>query len=188
MTKPKKRKIVFSILALLMFLAGLYILVMIYAPKLVTIPILSRQASMQIAPADKQDYIVIPKINLKVAINSGTEAVLQKGAWHRFPERGDPEKGGNFILAAHRFIIGWTPGQTRTNSPFYNINRLSVGDPISVQFNGKMYQYKITKKYSVKPSDVAIEAPSDEAKMTLYSCTFKGSADGRDVIEALPVQ
>jgi LPXTG-site transpeptidase (sortase) family protein len=137
---------------------------------------------------DNRDRIQIAKINLEVPIFTGnSEAVLDKGVWNRWPGRGNPVIGGNYILSAHRFEMGLTPSQTRQKSPFYNIHKLAVGDTLRVFYQGKWYGYKITKKYSVKPTAFYIEAPSDYAKLTLYSCTLNGSADGRDVIEALPI-
>ncbi len=134
---------------------------------------------------DARDRIQIAKINLEVPFFAGTSpALLEKGVWHRYAERGDPKKGGNFILSAHRFTLGNSPSQTKTKSPFYNINKLAIGDQIRVFFHGTWYDYAITKMYDVKPNATEIEAPSDEAKLTLYTCTLKGSADGRTVVEA----
>jgi len=115
---------------------------------------------------------------------------LESGAWHRFPERGNPEIGGNFILSAHRFELGWSPQQTRQKSPFYNINRINQGDTIYIDFKAKRYTYEVKRRYQVSPDALSIEAPSTEAKLTLYSysCTLKGSQDGRDVIEAVIVE
>lgn len=70
---------------------------------------------------------------------------MEQGAWHRYPERGDPETGGNFILSAHRFIMKWTPGATMDSSPFYNVGKLNVGDQFIVDYKGKRYNYEITK-------------------------------------------
>lgn len=50
--------------------------------------------------------------------------------------------------------------------------------------NGRRYQYEITKKYEVKPTQIEIEASSNEAKLTLYTCTLQGENDGREVFEA----
>ena len=70
-------------------------------------------------PELKQNRLYIPKIAVDVAIVTGVTAdTLEGGAWHRKPEQGDPQKGGNFILAAHRFNLGLTPDQTRAKSPF----------------------------------------------------------------------
>lgn len=101
-------------------------------------------------------------------VEGDAEAVLEKGAWHRRPENGNPEKGGNFVLSAHRFQMGFTPGQTNTKSPFYHIDKLKEGDEIHVDYNYKRYAYVITRKYQVDRYAISIEDPSKETKMTLF--------------------
>lgn len=133
---------------------------------------------------DNRNRIQISKIDLEVPFYEGGAAVLDQGAWHRYPERGNPKDGGNFILSAHRFQIGVTSVATKRQSPFYNLEKLEVNDSLRIFYKGQWYDYKVNKKYQVKPNEVAIEAPSSQAKLTLYSCTLKGSADGRIVIEA----
>lgn len=177
------------LLPAILILVGVYMLALVFSPRLASTPLAPlvgvHSVSTKANPKDKQDYIIIPKINLKVAVVTGAnEAALLKGAWHRYPSRGDPVRGGNFILAAHRFLMGWTPQQTRAKSPFYNIDKLAVGDPIVIIFRGQTYNYKITKSYRVKPTEVSIEDPGGPARLTLYSCTLKGSADGRSVLLA----
>jgi sortase A len=132
----------------------------------------------------KDNRLYIPKLKLNLTYASGSRSVLNDHIWHRFPERGDPEQGGNFILAGHRFEIGFTPGETKRKSPFYHINLLKPGDKIYADFNGTRYEYEIVKRFSVAPTQVEIEAESETSKMTLYTCTLKGEKDGREVIEA----
>lgn len=139
-------------------------------------------------PDIKSDRLYVPKIGVDVAIVKGvTDRTLAGGAWHRVPENGDPLSGGNFVLAAHRFHLGYTPQQTRAQSPFYHIDALNNGDQVYVDYNGVRYAYEVTKRYSVAETDVQIEAPSREAKLTLYSCDLRGPAAGREVVEAKPV-
>ncbi len=132
----------------------------------------------------QESQLIIPKIAVNVRIYDGDLSVLNKGIWHRFPERGDPVEGGNFILSGHRFTMGRTPGETRQKSYLYNIDKLKEGDEILVDWQKIRYSYKITKVYQVKPDQTEIEEPSKEAKLTLYTCTLAGSADGRVVVEA----
>lgn len=139
-------------------------------------------------PGTNGDRLYIPQINVDVAIVTGNDSsVLENGAWHRKPENGDPINGGNFILSAHRFVMSYTPQGTAQKSPFYNIGRLAQGDQLYVDYQNQRYKYTISKKYQVAPNATSIEAPSDEPKLTLYSCTLEGSTDGRDVIEATPL-
>lgn len=173
---------------LLLLLAGVYLLIITLAP---AVPPPSQPESMYAGtteqPIETNNRLYIPEISADVAINEGTAAALEKGAWHRKPENGNPEVGGNFVLSAHRFELGLTPQQTRAKSPFYHINKLQAGDKIFVDYNQERYTYEVVKKYKVDRNAVQIEAPSTEPKLTLYSCDLRGEAAGREVIEAKPI-
>lgn len=165
----------------MLLIAGCYLASLTLAPE-----VLNRAPLQPITqqPIAQQDQLIIPKLNLKLPINAGTAAVLEQGMWHRYPERGNPQKGGNFILSGHRFVMGLTPWQTLNSSPLYTIDQLMIGDELYVDWAGKRYAYTVTKRYSVSPQQTSIEAPSSTAKMTLYTCTKSGAADGREVLEA----
>lgn len=131
-----------------------------------------------------ENQIIIPKIGVQVPLKQGNAAVMNENAWHRHPERGNPKVGGNFIVSAHRFNLGWTPQHTKAKSPFYHIDKLLPGDEIIVDFDGSRFIYQVTKKYTVEPNALYIEDKTALHRLTLYSCTTKGSDDGRDVVEA----
>lgn len=190
-TKNKKnwRSSVLSVVSGLLFITGIYLMALVFAPVFQPGIILGKPVdATKESPRIGQDMLYIPKISVSVPVLIGGEEVMENGAWHRFPERGDPESGGNFIVSAHRFVMKWTPGATMNSSPFYNVGRLNDGDEILVDYKGKRYKYQITKKYSVKPEAINIEDPVKDRildhKLTLYSCTLQGSGDGRDVFEA----
>lgn len=165
---------------------GVYLLILVLTPNVpLFFPVEPINAKELPAPAG--DKVYIPKIGVSVDLTSGGAEALEKGAWHRFPERGDPSVGGNFIISAHRFSLGPTPGQTRQKSPFYHIDKLAIGDQILVDFQGKRYGYEIIEEKSVKPNQVEIEAESEQPKLTLYTCTLKGESDGREVFIAKPL-
>lgn len=174
--------------------AGGYIVILTVVPKLTNLPVISKVMTETVTeklqstyPASPHNRLYIQKIGVDVAIVTGNdEEILQHGAWHRKPQNGDPIKGGNFVLSAHRFQMGYTPAGTVAKSPFYNIDKLGPGDSIIVDYDGSRHIYEIVRKYKVDPRQVEIEERSDVPKLTLYSCTFRGSADGRDVIEAVP--
>jgi LPXTG-site transpeptidase (sortase) family protein len=189
--KTKRRRwprVVASIILITLIAAGGYILLTVLSP---TIPVLSGKQEGETKeklakPAGSfGDRLYIPQINVDVEILQGNDSsVLEKGAWHRKPENGDPIKGGNFVLSAHRFVMSYTPQGTAIKSPFYNIGNLQIGDRVFVDFKGMRYEYEIAEKYAVKPDGVEVEAPTREPQLTLYSCTLQGSSDGRDVLEA----
>ena len=185
-----KRKILSASVALAAFsilLGGLYVLTLVSAPALA--PLISLKpisVNALPAPTKAENRIVIPKIGVNIAYAPGA-ASLDRGAEWRYPDRGNPETGGNFIIAAHRFSIQPTPQGTVEKSPFYNIDKLVLGDKIIVDYQGVRYAYQIDKIFSVAPTQTEIEAPSQTPKLTLYSCELGGSSAGRDVITATPM-
>lgn len=188
--QPKWKKRLGIVLPIMLLLAGLYLLSLVFAPKLV--PYFKsgevQKAIDSSAPEKGNDRLYIQKLGVNAPVRSGDAAVMNNGGvWHRFPELGDPVAGGNFILSAHRWHTGKTPAETIAQSPFYNMDRVAVGDSIFVDFDGKRYKYEVYEVYQVKPDQTEIEAPlasGEDPKMTLYTCTLKGSSDGRVVIQA----
>lgn len=178
------------ILPVILLLSGLYILSLVFAPKLV--PYFKagsvKKAIDSSLPQTGNDRLYIQKLGVNAPIRTSNAAVMNNGGvWHRFPELGDPVKGGNFILSAHRWHTGKTPAETIAQSPFYNMDKVAVGDNIFVDFDGKRYKYEVYDVKQVKPDQTEIEAPlaeGEEPHMTLYTCTLKGSADGRVVVFA----
>lgn len=191
---PKKKKTLWQkflfILPILTLLAGIYLLSLVFAPKLT--PILNsgkvEKTLSGTLPEKGNDRVYIQDIGVNVGLKTGgAEAMNGGNAWHRFPERGDSVAGGNFIISAHRWIRGNTPQETIKQSPFYNTDQLERGDAIVVDFDGKRFKYEIFDIFDIKPNQTEIENPlpeGEEPYMTLYTCTLKGSADGRVVIRA----
>lgn len=190
--KSKSRSIlnvILLVISILGLVGGTYLLILVMTPNIpVLFPV--EEINAQSLPKPQGDKIYIPKIGVSVDLVTGGPEALDKGSWHRFPERGDPVLGGNFIVSAHRFSLGATPGQTRKKSPFYHIDKLATGDQVLVDYKGKRYGYEIISHNEVKPTQTEIESPLKEgeaAKLTLYTCTLKGESDGREVYIAKPL-
>lgn len=184
--KRSKRRIytsrVLLAVASIALVVGLYVLILVASPMVA--PLISEKPidiAKLPAPTVKDNRIIIPKIGVNIHYAPGT-AALNAGAQWRYPERGNPETGGNFIIAAHRLTIEPTPWGTVIKSPFYNIDKLAIGDKIFVDYLGSRYAYNIAKIFNVLPTQTEIEAPSDTPILTLYSCDLTGSATGRVVI------
>lgn len=170
------------------FATGIYLLSLFFAPNLITTLKPHSQINIASLKNDHSDRLIIPSIKVEVPYSKGGAAVLNKGAWHRFPERGNPEKGGNFILSGHRFVRGWTPQSTAKRSYFFFLDKLKSGDKIYIMYHQQLYEYQVVKTYRVTPYSVEIEAPTKEAQLTLYTCTLGGSFDGRVVVVAKPAK
>lgn len=190
--RKKNQKRLISLVAALLITGGLYTLWLSTAPLLQSHLIDPKNNSttelLAKTPEDKieQNRLYIPKIDINLPYQTGGAGVMEHGAWWRKPENGNPKDGGNFVLSAHRFIMGLTPQQTLRKSPFYNINKLTIGDEIIVDYSGKRYTYVISELSEVKPDAVHIENRTDKPQLTLYSCTLGGATDGRNVFVATP--
>ena len=174
-------------LSAIALLAGLYLLTLTLSPMVA--PLVAEKpidVEKLPAPTVNDNRIVIPKIGVDIHYAPGA-AALNAGAEWRYPDRGNPDRGGNFIIAAHRLSIQPTPQSTVEKSPFYNIDKLAIGDKIIIDYVGTRYAYDIDQIFNVTPNQVEIEAPSDTPKLTLYSCDLTGSATGRVVIVAKPM-
>ncbi len=189
--KPPKRwkGRLISVTAIMLLIGGLYTLVIAISPFISsqTINPKNNSTTQLISKTENkttENRLYIPKIDINLPYAAGGPEVMEHGAWWRKPENGNPKDGGNFVLSAHRFIMGLTPQQTLRKSPFYNIDKLAVGDEIIIDYEGVRYAYTIREKLSVKPEATEIEQRTTQSQLTLYSCTLGGANDGRDVLIA----
>lgn len=128
-------------------------------------------------PIPDDQRLVIPKIALDEHIFTGTNPLLvHKGVWAR-PNTSTPDKGGNTVMVGHRFTYSGA-------SVFYNLDKVEIGDKISVYWNKIEYIYNVSAKKVVPPTQVSIEAPTKNDQLTLYTCTPLWSAKDRLVIIA----
>lgn len=187
--RSKKTELVLKAFSTISAVFSIYLLLLAHAPQFIS-PISSVLASSKQAitvETANSNTLSIPSINLNMPIETGNEEVLERAVWWRHSERGNPEIGGNMILSAHRFKIGTTPSQTINNSPFYNIDKVNINDEITLIYNAKEYRYKVTSKKTVSPNSIEIEDQTDTHQLTIYTCTFGGTNDGRDVLIASPL-
>lgn len=184
----RRRLVTSSLLGIM--LSSLYVLLLVYAPT-GYVPVSSAKTShatqASSGTSNTQNSIRIDSLGINVPFSDGGEEALDGGAWWRYPERGNPEKGGNFILSAHRFEIGLTPQKTRKNSPFYHLGDIRLKDKITINYKGSDYIYQVTSAQEVANDAVWIERASDKPILTLYTCAMKGEDSGRLVIRAQPV-
>lgn len=176
--------------SLMGLLAGVLLCGGIYALSLVAAPVAApyfviKPIDVKALPApDKTgNRIIIPTLGVNIAYNKGA-AALDQGAEWRSPSSGNPADGGNFVIAAHRFSIQPTPRGTIEKSPFYRIDKLTKGDKIIIDYLSKRYAYEVTSTSTVKPSQVEIEARTNDPILTIYSCSLEGAEGDRYVVQA----
>lgn len=113
----------------------------------------------------KPNQLIIPAMLYDHVINEGkTMTALHTGPWRR-PNTSTPALGGNTVIAGHRFTY------TNPRGTFYYLDKVRVGDEVGVLWQNKMYRYRVTLTEVVPPNDLAIEAPTTNAQLTLYTCT-----------------
>lgn len=124
------------------------------------------------------NVVSIPQLNILAYVNEGVgHDALAGGIGHHegTANLGEP---GNCVLAGHASDI--------YNCILNDLNKIELFDSfLAYDSKGKEHKYYVTKKYVCEPNDTGILATTDSdiSKITLYTCTNKGSQ--RLVIEGL---
>jgi|JI6StandDraft_1071083.scaffolds.fasta_scaffold01674_12 LPXTG-site transpeptidase (sortase) family protein len=129
------------------------------------------------------DGLVIPRMMLNTPLFEGPEKdnfnLLNKGAW-RLPFASTPGEGGNTVIAGHRFSY------TGPRGVFYYLDKLRANDEIGLWYKGKLYLYSVQSSRTVKATEVSVQQPTDDARLTLYTCTPLWNPTDRLVVVATP--
>ncbi|MGD0312041.1 MAG: class E sortase [Acidimicrobiales bacterium] len=137
----------------------------------------SGPASATSAPAvgDPIGTLVIPRIAVDQVVVEGTgSAQLAVGPGH-YAATPLPGQPGNAGIAGHRTTHG---------RPFYDLNDLVTGDPITVTTLQGTFRYLVVRTEVVAPTDLTVLAPSAVPELTLTTCTPRYSAAQRLVVVA----
>jgi len=116
-------------------------------------------------PADNR--LVIPSINVDMSILEGpNEQTLNRGGiWH-IPNTSNPKQGSNTVLSGHRWQ--YLPP---SNATLYLLDKVQVGEPVIVYWQGQEYDYRITGREVVDPNRIDILGPTAEPRLTIFTCT-----------------
>lgn len=124
------------------------------------------------------NWLVIPEIGVDSRVYEGQDvSTLSRGIWRR-PKSSTPDRGGNTVLVAHRFLFTDGP------NTFYHLPKMTEGDYFSVFWNQAEYLYQVFDVREVLPKDTYIEEQTDESIVTLYTCTPLWTSDKRLVVKA----
>jgi len=131
--------------------------------------------------------LIIPRFGVDytrpIAQGIGVRDVLEYGVGH-YPSSVMPGAIGNTAYAAHR---------TGAGSPFFDVDKLQVGDSIYVETEDGWYQYRMRSLEYVQPTGVGVllpvpQAPGVEATeriLTLTSCNPVFTASERIIVYAV---
>lgn len=120
-------------------------------------------ADTALPPRDNR--LIIPSMLLDETIHSGATArTLRDGLWIR-PQASTPDKAGNTVIVGHRFTY------TNPRGTLYHLDKVRLGDSIAVWWEGTQHIYTVREIKTVKSHETHIEAPTDDSRLTLYTCT-----------------
>jgi len=124
------------------------------------------QSGLPSAKFSSVNRLYIAKIGISAPIiESRNEAYgLNKGAW-RMPDSSTPSNGGNTVITGHRFKY-FPPN----NVTFYNLDKLEIGDIITIIWNKEAHFYKAREIKIVAEEDLSILKQSDDPILTLLTC------------------
>lgn len=108
--------------------------------------------------------LIIPKINLNVAIGEGVNDKILRYAVAHFPETAMAGQKGNFCIAGHR---NFTYAEY-----FKQLGKLATGDEIIVRTKENEYTYLVTDSFIVNPDQVEVLEPTKDSTITLVTCTI----------------
>lgn len=125
------------------------------------VPQLSQENPEDFLPAQ----ILIPKVRINLSV---FEAKAKDKVWEISEEgasyllgSGVPGGKGNVIIYGHN-----------KNKLFGPIRWLEIGDEIKViNKKGEEFIYKVARTKTVSPDEISVLAPTEDATLTLYTCT-----------------
>lgn len=136
--------------------------------------------------------LIIPKINVDVPVVYGASpdhdsmmAAMQKGiANFSVPGANSlPGQVGNTVLSGHSSNDLFEPGDYKFI--FAQLDKLTTGDTIYVNYNSVRYTYSVVKTQIVSPNNVqALYSFTDKPYLTLITCTPLGTSTNRLLVTA----
>jgi sortase A len=135
------------------------------------------QAEPSAPPGGAIDHLIIPRIGVNKFVVEGVQVDdLMKGPGH-YPGTVLPGQDGNAAIAGHRTTYG---------APFFDLNELSVGDPIYItDLAGRTFTYTVSQPPRVvSPNDVSVLNPTPYAALTLTTCNPRFEATSRLIVVA----
>ena len=112
----------------------------------------------------------------------GLLAPLQSGVGHLFSY---PGAGGTILVYGHSSGYAWDV--SKYTKIFRQINKLAVGDKVTINYGGKAYTYQVTYKQSVLASDMSAYKGGNGEELILYTCWPPDSIKERYLVHASPV-
>ena len=119
--------------------------------------------------------IKIPKIGLEQVVSKGVDVEALKNGPGHYTGTALPGQRGNVGIAGHRVTY---------THPFNRIDELDPGDKIILETVDNIYEYSVKGSQQLEPDDLSALMPTNDARLTLTTCTPKYSARYRLDVQA----
>ncbi len=107
--------------------------------------------------------IEIPRLGVRAAILEGTDDRALKYTVGHYPQTANPGEKGNCVLLGHRnYVYGHY---------FRKLNELEAGDKVIIRKGTDTYTYVITESFVVEPEDIWVLDATEDAVVTMITCT-----------------
>jgi sortase A len=131
----------------------------------------------RVLPGDAYAVILIPRISLDMVVVQGTDYEdLKKGPGHYLDTANPWDGTGRVGIAGHR---------TTYLHPFFNLDKVQVGDPISLITRYGRYDYLVTANF-VLPEETAgkVLDQTTDPTLVLTTCNPKYASSQRLIVTA----
>ncbi|HEX5950855.1 MAG TPA: sortase, partial [Actinomycetota bacterium] len=120
--------------------------------------------------------LVIPRMDLDMVVveGTGTES-LKKGPGHYTQTAYPWEDSGRAGIAGHRTTYG---------APFWDLDKLREGDRITLETEYGVFEYRVTRRQIILPSESWVLDQTKEPTLVLTTCNPRFSASERLVVFA----
>jgi LPXTG-site transpeptidase (sortase) family protein len=118
-----------------------------------------------------------PQIKTEIVEGKNLGVINHGGIW-RLPYTSEDPSSSNMVIVGHSFTY------ETTHPPFRTLYETKVGDKIRMIWHEKVYYYKVVKTEVHDPHDVYIEQPTEQPRLTLYSCYPPFTTNQRFVVIA----
>ncbi|KKQ90837.1 MAG: sortase family protein [Berkelbacteria bacterium GW2011_GWA1_39_10] len=130
--------------------------------------------------------LVIPKINVDAPIvwNIPADQILDKLLEGVVHSKGTalPGSEGNIFITGHSSYYSWVDSPYKAT--FALLDKLEIGDEIYVQYQNKIFTYKINNVQVVSPKDVGVMDFRPGYNLTLMTCVPIGTTLNRLIINS----
>lgn len=152
-----------------------------------------RHQSKQEIPTPSSEFMVhIPSLAIRSKVienvNAWNEAdyqlALKNGVAHASGSA-TPNQNGSMFLFAHSSDVPWR--MTRTNTAFFRLPRIKLGERVLIDYQGKRYTYEVSDIKEVWPHEVEAVTQAQGDQVILQTCTPVGTSLKRLLVFAQKV-